>query len=104
MQKNLFFSGVFLLCMRILCMRVLMLQIIHMRILSVANYYHLAFFAISIAMFGMMAVAISIEASISTALITGAICYLLLAPVALQLFNRSSKFAAVRTREQVTAA
>ncbi len=49
------------------------------------------------------AVAISIEASISTTLIAGAICYLLLAPVALLLFSRSSKVAAVNTREQGTA-
>ena len=50
MQKTAFLFGVFLLCA---C--VLMLQIIETRILSVIAYYHLAFFAISMAMFGMTA-------------------------------------------------
>src|SRR5436853_4138594 len=50
MQKTVFLAGVFLLCA---C--VLMLQIIETRILSVIAYYHLAFFAISMAMFGMTA-------------------------------------------------
>ena len=36
-------------------MCVLMLQIIETRILSVISYYHLAFFSISMAMFGMTA-------------------------------------------------
>ena len=46
--KPWFLVGLFLICM---C--VLMLQIIETRILSVISYYHLAFFSISIAMFGM---------------------------------------------------
>jgi hypothetical protein len=45
-----FLLGVFLTCM---C--VLMLQIIDTRILSVISWYHLAFFSISMAMFGMTA-------------------------------------------------
>jgi hypothetical protein len=45
-----FFTGLFLTCM---CG--LMLQIIETRILSVIAFYHLAFFAISTAMFGMTA-------------------------------------------------
>ncbi len=49
-SKPAFLGGLFLLCM---C--VLMLQIIETRILSVITYYHLAFFAISMAMFGMTA-------------------------------------------------
>ncbi len=49
-SKPAFLGGLFLLCM---C--VLMLQIIETRILSVISYYHLAFFAISMAMFGMTA-------------------------------------------------
>src|ERR1700733_5860196 len=48
--KRHFLIGVFLICM---CG--LMLQIIETRILSVIAYYHLAFFAISMAMFGMRA-------------------------------------------------
>ena len=48
--KPWFLLGVFLICM---CG--LMLQIIETRILSVMSYYHLAFFSISIAMFGMTA-------------------------------------------------
>ena len=46
--KRHFLAGLFLICM---CG--LMLQIIETRILSVIAYYHLAFFAISMAMFGM---------------------------------------------------
>jgi hypothetical protein len=46
--KNKFLVGLFLICM---CG--LMLQIIETRILSVISDYHLAFFAISMAMFGM---------------------------------------------------
>ena len=45
-----FLAGVFLICM---C--VLMLQIVETRLLSVISFYHLAFFAISMAMFGMTA-------------------------------------------------
>jgi hypothetical protein len=48
--KPLFLLGLFLICM---C--TLMLQIIETRILSVISYYHLAFFSISIAMFGITA-------------------------------------------------
>jgi hypothetical protein len=48
--KTAFLAGLFLICM---C--VLMLQIIETRVLSVIAYYHLAFFAISMAMFGMTA-------------------------------------------------
>src|SRR5438270_9657996 len=47
-RKSTFLAGLFL-----LCMGVLLLQIIETRILSVISYYHLAFFAISMAMFGM---------------------------------------------------
>jgi spermidine synthase len=50
LQAPLFFVGLFLTCM---CC--LMLQIIETRILSVIAFYHLAFFAISMAMFGMTA-------------------------------------------------
>jgi len=46
--KRHFLIGLFLVCM---CG--LMLQIIETRILSVISYYYLAFFAISMAMFGM---------------------------------------------------
>jgi hypothetical protein len=49
-EKLQFLAGLFLVCM---C--VLMLQIVETRILSVISFYHLAFFAISIAMFGMTA-------------------------------------------------
>src|ERR1700751_670475 len=49
-EKVQFLAGSFLVCM---C--VLMLQIVETRILSVISYYHLAFFAISMAMFGMTA-------------------------------------------------
>src|SRR6266542_1091139 len=48
--KSLFLTGLFLVCM---CG--LMLQIVETRILSVIAFYHLAFFAISMAMFGMTA-------------------------------------------------
>ena len=48
--KPWFLLGVFLICM---CG--LMLQIIETRILSVISWYHLAFFSISMAMFGMTA-------------------------------------------------
>src|SRR5258708_5051470 len=50
MRRTLFLAGLFLICM---C--VLMLQIIETRLLSVMAWYHLAFFAISLAMFGMTA-------------------------------------------------
>jgi hypothetical protein len=50
MRRTLFLAGLFLICM---C--VLMLQIIETRMLSVIAWYHLAFFAISMAMFGMTA-------------------------------------------------
>ncbi len=46
----LFLAGLFLICM---CS--LMLQIMHTRLLSVMTWYYLAFFAISMAMFGMTA-------------------------------------------------
>src|SRR5215472_15730862 len=49
-KKVQFLAGLFLLCA---C--VLILQIVETRILSVISYYHLAFFAISMAMFGMTA-------------------------------------------------
>jgi hypothetical protein len=49
-RKGAFLTGLF-----ILCMCVLMLQIVETRILSVVSYYYLAFFAISMAMFGMTA-------------------------------------------------
>src|SRR5260370_32824647 len=45
----------FLLGLFLICMCTLMLQIIETRILSVISWYHLAFFSISIAMFGMTA-------------------------------------------------
>jgi hypothetical protein len=50
MRRILFLAGLFLICM---C--VLMLQIIETRLLSVMAWYYLAFFAISMAMFGMTA-------------------------------------------------
>jgi hypothetical protein len=49
-RKPVFLAGLFL-----LCMGVLLLQIVETRVLSVVSYYHLAFFAISMAMFGMTA-------------------------------------------------
>src|SRR6516164_1891519 len=49
-KKVQFLAGLFLVCM---C--VLMLQIVETRILSVISFYHLAFFEISMAMFGMTA-------------------------------------------------
>src|SRR5215469_11559825 len=48
--KLLFLTGLYLICM---C--VLMLQIAETRLLSVIAWYYLAFFAISMAMFGMTA-------------------------------------------------
>jgi hypothetical protein len=45
----------FLLGLFLVCMCVLMMQIIETRILSVISYYHLAFFSISMAMFGLTA-------------------------------------------------
>src|SRR6266404_1113113 len=45
----------FLLGLFLICMCGLMLQIIETRILSVISWYHLAFFSISMAMFGMTA-------------------------------------------------
>src|SRR4051794_5358971 len=50
LRKAAFLVGLFLLCA---C--VLILQIVETRILSVISFYHLAFFAISMAMFGMTA-------------------------------------------------
>ena len=50
LRKAAFLAGLFLLCG---C--VLILQIVETRILSVISFYHLAFFAISMAMFGMTA-------------------------------------------------
>src|ERR1700691_1084559 len=47
-RRTWFLVGLFLLCM---CG--LMLQVIETRVLSVISFYHLAFFAISMAMFGM---------------------------------------------------
>jgi len=49
-RKAAFLAGLF-----VLCMGVLLLQIVETRVLSVISYYHLAFFAISMAMFGMTA-------------------------------------------------
>ncbi len=48
MQKNMFFIGLFL-----ICMSTLMLQIIETRILSVISMYYMAFLSISMAMLGM---------------------------------------------------
>src|SRR5580693_10405931 len=50
-----FLVGVFLSCM---CS--LMLQIMETRVLSVIGYYHLAFFAIGVAMLGMTAGALAV--------------------------------------------
>src|SRR5215216_1240146 len=50
LRKAAFLVGLFLLCA---C--VLILQIVETRILSVISFYHLAFFAISMAMFGLTA-------------------------------------------------
>ena len=50
LRKAAFLAGLFLLCA---C--VLILQIVETRILSVISFYHLAFFAISMAMFGITA-------------------------------------------------
>src|SRR5262245_39364388 len=49
-RKAAFLTGLF-----VLCAFVLILQIVETRILSVISFYHLAFFAISMAMFGMTA-------------------------------------------------
>jgi len=49
-RKLAFLAGLF-----VLCACVLMLQIMETRLLSVISFYHLAFFAISMAMFGMTA-------------------------------------------------
>jgi hypothetical protein len=49
-RKAAFLAGLF-----VACMCVLMLQIVETRVLSVVSYYHLAFLAISMAMFGMAA-------------------------------------------------
>lgn len=53
LHRGLFFAGVFL-----TCLSTLMLQIIETRLLSVVAHYHLAFFSISMAMFGMTAGAV----------------------------------------------
>lgn len=53
MRKRPFYAGVFL-----TCLATLMLQIIETRLLSVTAHYHLAFFSISMAMFGMTAGAV----------------------------------------------
>ncbi len=53
MRKLPFYAGVFL-----TCLATLMLQIIETRLLSVTAHYHLAFFSISMAMFGMTAGAV----------------------------------------------
>jgi hypothetical protein len=59
-----FYAGVFCLCM---C--VLMLEIIQVRLLSVTTYYHIAFFAISMAMFDMTAGAVWSISEMSVSLI-----------------------------------
>jgi hypothetical protein len=56
-RKTAFLAGVFM-----LCMSVLMLQIVATRMLSVISYYHVAFLAISMAMFGMTAGALIVHA------------------------------------------
>src|SRR5579864_4143366 len=48
-------QGKFLVGVLFTCMCGLMLQIMETRVLSVVGYYHLAFFAIGIAMLGMTA-------------------------------------------------
>src|SRR5215510_7656595 len=53
MKRGAFFGGLFLLT---LC--TLMLEVLETRLLSVVTWYHLAFFVISAAMFGMTAGAI----------------------------------------------
>src|SRR5688572_28415646 len=53
MRKANFYSGVFL-----ISFAGLMLQIVQTRILSVVVWYHLAFFVISLAMFGLTAGAV----------------------------------------------
>src|SRR5579872_48597 len=54
-SRNWFLAGVLLTCM---CS--LQLQIMETRVLSVIGYYHLAFFAIGIAMLGMTAGALAV--------------------------------------------
>src|SRR5215470_3475861 len=54
-HRNWFLTGVLLTCM---CG--LMLQIMETRVLSIISYYHLAFFAIGIAMLGMTAGALAV--------------------------------------------
>src|SRR5215471_11340893 len=49
-KKVQFLAGLF-----VFCACVLILQIVETRILSVISFYHLAFFAISMAMFGLTA-------------------------------------------------
>jgi spermidine synthase len=56
-----FYCGVYL-----LCLSTLVLQIVQTRILSVVSFYHLAFFAISMAMFGMTAGALHVYRSRAT--------------------------------------
>ena len=53
MQRFNFYSGLFL-----ITAATLMLQVIQTRIMSVVSWYHLAFFVISIAMFGLTAGAV----------------------------------------------
>ena len=53
MRKSNFYIGVFL-----ISSAALMLQIVQTRILSVVVWYHLAFFVISLAMFGLTAGAV----------------------------------------------
>src|SRR5215831_13287325 len=48
-------KAAFLVALFVLCACVLILQIVETRILSVISFYHLAFFAISLAMFGLTA-------------------------------------------------
>src|SRR5262249_56302715 len=48
-------KAAFLVALCVLCASVLILQIVETRILSVISFYHLAFFAISMAMFGLTA-------------------------------------------------
>ncbi|HYM03187.1 MAG TPA: hypothetical protein VET85_09595 [Stellaceae bacterium] len=54
-RAGFFYGGVFL-----LCLTTLVLQILQTRILSVISYYHLTFFAISMAMLGMTAGALRV--------------------------------------------
>ena len=48
-------KAAFLVALFVLCASVLILQIVETRLLSVISFYHLAFFAISMAMFGLTA-------------------------------------------------